>query len=229
MFNDISKDPRILIVEYVLNKLKNLTIQKRYKLPASKEKTLEAIGRLNSSIKKIKYSYKKPTDLAEDRMVKEFDLMVKQFWDAILKNKNDIEKDKFISADLRFIFNVLSGFKMRLMLGNEITFEKSIDIIAVRVISISTLNKKENLKICRVGDGNRILNIVTNLSDIKKDMVVPAAILPPREFENEISEAMFCSSSNLTEMHEKVGERVTLLKSQLKEVNSQIMSLLKNV
>ncbi|MHA1144806.1 MAG: hypothetical protein ACTSRW_08730 [Candidatus Helarchaeota archaeon] len=226
---DISKDARILLVESVLNDLKDLTIQKRYKLPASKEKTLEAIRRLNSAIKKIKFSYQAPMALVDDPIVKEFDLMANQFWSAILKNEREIEKNRLMMAELRFIFGILLGFRKRLKLGDEISPEKAIDIIAVKIISTTILNKKENLRICRVGDGKRILNIVTNLSNVKKDMVLPVAILPPREFGSEISEAMFCSNEDLIEMHDNVGERVLLPQNVLKEVNQHVISLLKKV
>lgn len=228
MPQDVSKDPRILMVEAVLKILKDLTLQKKYKLPGSKEKTMEAINRVNSSIKQIKYSYISPLDLVEDRMIKEFDLMANQFWDAILKNVQEIKKNRFIMAKLQFIFNVLRGFKSRLMLGNEGSIEKAVDIIAVKILSISDLEKKENLKICRVGDGERALNIITNLTGIKKDMVLPAAILPPREFGLQVSEAMFCSNEDLVAMREQVGERVTLPANALKEVNHYVLDLLKD-
>ena len=226
--HDISKDSRVLIVEHVLKKLKDMSLQKRYKLPSSKEKTMEAINKLNSVIKQIKFSYISPSDLANDRMVKELELMSNQFWDAIMKYSDTNEKNKLIFTELKFIFNILKGFKERLKLGNESTIENSIDIIAVKILSISVLNKKENLKVCRVGNGFETINVITNLTSIKKDMVLPAAILPPREFGSEISEAMFCSEKDIPEMHEKVGERVTLPESDLKEINNHIIALLKN-
>ncbi|NHI92610.1 MAG: hypothetical protein EAX96_08910 [Candidatus Lokiarchaeota archaeon] len=229
MSQDVSKDTRILLVEYVLKKLKELTIQKRYKLPASKEITIEAINKLNSAIKQIKFSYILPLELVNNYIVKEFDLMTRQFWEAISKNLSDIEKNKVILLELRFIFNILQGFRERLMLGNESSIEKAIDVIAVKILSISNLNKKENLKICRVADGKQIINIITNLSNVKKDMVLPAAILPPREFGSEISEAMFCSNKDLVEMHEKIGKRVILSEIELKEVNNHVLSLLKDI
>ena len=217
------------MVEQVIKKLKDLTVNKRYKLPASKEKTLEAINKINSAIKQIKFSYLSPLDLVNDHMIKEFDLMATQFWDAINKNLPEIEKNKMILLELRFIFNILKGFRDRLNLGNEISLEKAIDIIAVKIISIASLDKKENLKICRVGDGKQIFNVITNLSDVKKDMILPAAILPPREFGSEISEAMFCSSTDLEKMRDKVGERVKLPKETLKDVNNHVLALLKDI
>ncbi len=230
MPQDISKDPRVLIVEYALKKLKDLTVNKKYKLPASKEKTLEAINKLNSAIKAIKFSYISPVDLGEDRMVKEFDLMANQFWDAILKNEKEIERNKFSALELKFIFNILKGFKDRLRLGNEVPIDKAIDIIAVKIISVSKLEKKSNLSLCRVGDGEGIINIITNLVDVKKDLVLPAAILPPREFGSEISGAMFCSSQDLPEMQDQVGRRVlNLPEVVLKEVNNHIIDLLKGI
>ncbi len=230
MPQDISKDPRVLMVEYVLKRLKELTITKRYKLPASKEKTLEAINKMNSSIKTIKFSYIAPEDLINDRMIKEFDLMANQFWDAILKNYKEIEKNKLIALELKFIFNILRGFRDRLKLGNTITLDKAIDIIAVKIISITKLDKKGTLNVCRVGNGEEIISIVTNLTNLKKDIVVPAAILPPREFGSEISEAMFCSNQDLLEMHGYVGERVlNLPETNLKEVRQHVMTLLKDI
>ncbi|NVM28173.1 MAG: hypothetical protein HWN65_04965 [Candidatus Helarchaeota archaeon] len=227
MPQDISKDPRVLMVEHALKQLRDLTVNKKYKLPASKEKTLEAINRLNSSIKTIKFSYISPVELVGDRTVTEFNLMADQFWDAILKNQKEIEKNSFIAATLRFIFNILKGFRDRLILGNVASIDMAIDIIAVRVISVT---KGGNLNACRVGDGKKVLNIITNLMDVKKDLVLPAAILPPREFGSEISEAMFCSGQDLPDMHERVGERIlNLPEAELKEVNNHIMNLLKDI
>ena len=230
MPQDISKDPRVLIVEYAIKKLKDITVNKKYKLPASKEKTLEAISRLNSAIKTIKFSYISPADLVEDRMVKEFNLMVNQFWDAILKNEREIEKNIGSALDLKFIFNILKGFRDRLKLGNEVSIDKAIDIIAVKIISVAKVDKNSNLSLCRVGDGKGIIKIITNLTDIKKDMLFPAAILPPREFGSQISEAMFCSSKNLPEMQDRVGERViNLPEAVLKELNNHIINLLTGI
>ncbi len=228
MPQDVSNDPRILIVELVLKQLREIVMDRKFKLSTSKEKVLEAIKIMNSSIKSIRYSFVAPTDLAEDRMVKDFDLMANQFWNVILKDFKEIEKNKLQAAELRFIFNILRGFRERLKLGNEPTLEKAIDIIAVKVVSVTNLAGTENLKICRVGDGKNIINVVTNLKDIKKDKVVPAALLPPQEFSSEISEAMFCSGDDLPAMHEHVGERLFNLPTPiLKEVNHHIMNLLK--
>ena len=230
MPQDVSKDPRVLMAEFALKKLKDLTINKKYKLPASKETTLEAINKLNSAIKAIKFSYISPADLIEDRMVKEFNLMAEQFWKAILKNEKEIEKNRPIELELRFIFKILKGFKSRLKLGNEVSLDKAIDIIAVKIISISKLAKKEGLRLCRVGDGEKIINIITNLENVKKDMVLAAAILPPRQFGSELSEAMFCSDEDLSEMHDNVGSRViNLSEDNLKEVKNHILSLLKEI
>jgi predicted RNA-binding protein with EMAP domain len=228
MPQDISSDPRILMVEYALKELKDLTINKRYKLPASKEKTLEGINMMNSAIKTIRYSYIAPRDLVDDKIVRELDLMAKQFWDATLKHLPELEKNRLSYTQLEFIFNILRGFRKRLSWGNEVSIDKAIDIIAVRII---TITKHDNaLYLCRVGDGEKILNIITNLTDIRKDTVVAAAKLPPREFGSEISEAMFCSSQDLPSMHGHVGEQILRLpETQLKEVSHHIMGILKEV
>jgi len=225
---DISKDPRILMVEYALKQLKEMTINKRYKLPASKENTLAALNKLNSTIKAIKYSYLSPSILANNQMISEFQLMVNQFCEAITKHIKEIERNKFIAANLKFIFSVLKGFKNRLKMGDKITVDKAIDIIAVKVISVVKVDAKQNLFLCRVGDGEKILNVITNLPTIKKEMIVPVAILPPRDFGTEISEAMFCGVESIGQFPEKVGEYVhSLPQDQLKEVNHLIINLLK--
>lgn len=228
MPKDVSNDPRILMVEHALKKLKDLTLSKKYKPPVNKETTMEAINKLNSSIKSIKFSYTSPEELIDNKMVKEFDLMANQFWDAVVKYNKDIEKLDLIMAELRFIFNILKGLRNRLKLGNDPSVDKALDIIAVKINTVSKLEGKE-LYLCRVGDGKRIINIITNLKDIKKDTVVPAAILPPVEFAPEISEAMFCSSRDLPEMHEHIGERVNLPENMLKEVSHHIINCLKDI
>ncbi|HUY01635.1 MAG TPA: hypothetical protein VMV49_18880, partial [Candidatus Deferrimicrobium sp.] len=226
MPQDISNDPRILMVEYALKELKDLTVNKRYKLPASKEKTLEGINMMKSAIKTIRYSYIAPLDLVDDKMVRELDLMSNQFWEAILKNLQELEKNKLSYTQLEFIFNILRGFRKRLRGGNEVSIDKAIDIIAVKIITVTKLDN--NLFLCRVGDGKKILNIITNLTDIKKDTVVAAAKLPPREFGSEISEAMFCSSQDMQDMHSHVGDQILhLSETQLKEVTHYIMDFLK--
>lgn len=228
MSQDISNDPRVLMVEYALKRLKYLTMEKKYKFPTNKEKMVEAIGKMTSAIKAIRYSYISPDKLSEDRMVKEFELMTSQIKEAINKNINEIEKNKLIAAELAFVFNILEGFTNRLTLGNKISMEKAIDIIAVKIVSVSKLQGKENLYLCRVGDGKKIINIITNLKDIKRNTVVAAAILPPVSFEPEMSEAMFCSSKNLSELHG--GEMVlNLPDSDLKEVRNHVSALLKEV
>ena len=230
MSPDISKDPRILMVEYALKSLKDLTINKRYKLPSSKETTMKAIKKMNSSIKNIKYSYIPPSELAKDKRIKDFELMSEQFWNAIIKVNKDIDKHLLINFELKFIFKILKGFKKRLSLGDNVSLDKAIDIIAVRINNVSKLKNKENLYLCRVGDGEKIINVITNLQDIKKDIVIPAAILPPQDFDSEVSTAMFCSSQNMPEMNGHIGERVLNLSEEImKEVNYQIMKLIKTL
>ncbi|MHA1269962.1 MAG: hypothetical protein ACTSPY_09280 [Candidatus Helarchaeota archaeon] len=230
MSQDISKDPRILIVEYAINRLNELTVNKKYKLPASKEKTIEAINKIKSAIKNIKYSYIPPLELIDKKEVLELELMANQFWDAIVKNNQDIDKTKLINSELRFIFNILKGFRDRLRLGNEATIDNAIDIIAVRIVTILKLDKTENLYLTKVGNGKRIMTIITNLKSIKKDMVLPAAILPPKIFGTVVSEAMFVSSSDLSDMHDKVGSRVINLSAdRLKEVNHLVLDMIKNI
>jgi predicted RNA-binding protein with EMAP domain len=229
MSQDISKDPRILMIEYALNRLKELTKSKSYKMPASKEKTMEAINRMNSVIKEIKYSYIAPMELAEKKQVKELTLMANQFWDAIIKNL-ELDKDSLSHMELKFLFNILKGFDNRLKLGNGASLDKAIDIIAVKVVSVSKLEGKDKLFLCRVGDGTDIINIITNLDKIKKGAVLPAAVLSPAQFGSEISTAMFCSSEDLVDMHENVGSRVKNLTPEfLKEVNHHIMNLIKSM
>lgn len=229
MSQDVSKDSRILMVEYALHRLKELTKSKSYKLPASKEKTMEAINRMNSVIKEIKYSYFAPMELADKKQVKELTLMANQFWDAILKNL-ELDKDSLSDMELKFIFNILKGFEERLRLGNEASLAKAIDILAVKIVSVSKLEGKDKLFLCRCGDGKDIINIVTNLDNVKKGVVLPAAVLSPAQFGSEISTAMFCSSNDLTDMHENVGSRVKNLTSELlKEVNHHIMNLIKSL
>lgn len=230
MSQDIANDPRILMVEYALKRLKYLTIEKKYKMPANKEKMVEAIGKITSAIKAMRYSYMLPEKLMEDHMFKDFELMVSQFKEAIYRNANEIEKNKLIAADLGFVFNILQGFKRRLALGSTVSMEKAIDVIAVKIVSVSKMTGKDNLFLCRVGDGKKTINIITNLKDIKKDSIVAAAILPPVMFEPEVSEAMFCSSRNIPEMQGHVGELVAKMpETELKEVRNHVSALLKDV
>ncbi|MBD3228200.1 MAG: hypothetical protein GF329_08420 [Candidatus Lokiarchaeota archaeon] len=228
MSPDISKDPRVLIVEYALKRLEELSKSKSFKLPASKEKTFEAINRMNSVIKEIKYSYLSPTELSNKKLMKDFTLMANQFWDAISKNLN-FDRNDFTHMELKFIFNILKGLGSRLMLGNESSLDKAIDIIAVKVVSVSKMKDKENLFLCRVGDGTEIINVITNLGGIKKGAVLPAAILPPAQFGPEISTVMFLSGKDLADMHENVGERVkNITNEMLKEANYHILNLIKS-
>ncbi|MHA1231555.1 MAG: hypothetical protein ACTSPQ_12990 [Candidatus Helarchaeota archaeon] len=230
MSMDVSKDPRILMAEYAVYRLKELTINKKYKLPASKEKTMEAIEKVRSVIKNIKYSYIAPKELVENKAVKELELMADQFLEAIARADKNIDKHDIIYSELRFIFRILKKLKDRLKLGNDASLDKAVDIVAAKVLTVNKIPKKENLFICRVGEGERILNVITNLKDIKKDIVVPIAILPPRAFGEVISEAMFCGSEDLPDMHDKVGERVlSIPEKSLKEVGHFVMEALKSI
>ena len=164
MSQDISNDPRILIVEYALKRLKYLTIEKKYKMPANKEKMVEAINKITSNIKAMRYSYILPEKLLNDQMFKEFELMVTQLKEAIYRNASEIEKNKLIAADLGFVFNILQDFKKRLALGNTVSMEKAVDVIAVKIVSVSKLAGKDNLFLCRVGDGKKTINIISTLT-----------------------------------------------------------------
>jgi predicted RNA-binding protein with EMAP domain len=82
--------------------------------------------------------------------------------------------------------------------------------------------------ICRCTDGSRIWPIVTNLQDVKKDVILVCGILPPVDMMGVVSEAMFLGGESLPETT-ILGPLREIPTSALDQARAQVMQITKRM
>jgi predicted RNA-binding protein with EMAP domain len=216
MTHDTSKDPRLLVAELALSKIKRTIVLKlgiRPKL--SKDETNNIIKTLESTLMTCKYMYLEPAELADSEQVKEIVDNAKMLHDSLQEIFEKKDTNPNIKADLHWVFMVLEGLPERLRRGGE-SLASGVDLMAVKVRNVV---KKDKLWVTRVDNGRRELTVVTNMPGIESGDVLAAAFLEPSIFAGTISEAMFLGKDKRVE---PVGSFITEEKANVKEASGII-------
>jgi predicted RNA-binding protein with EMAP domain len=197
--SDTRSDYRILLLEHAVELLEKIVSQRRIPAPTIDWKTAEKLTAEAATLtKKIKYSFLPPSMLADSTEVKKLAEIAEQLAKTLLAKeklagvKMD-PKTRMAIAEARYAIRVMYGLPYRLKLGDDNNPLYAVDIECVEVLSVAKHPQAENLYVTRAR-GILGYTIITNLKDVKRGEVRAAAILPPREFYGEISEAMYCSN-----------------------------------
>ncbi|ABM80234.1 RNA-binding protein [Hyperthermus butylicus] len=195
--SDTRNDYRILVAEHAVSLLENIVRARRIPIPVNWHEVEALVSELRSLIVRIKYSFIPPTMLAGSEEVER----VREYAGKLAKTLLSKErlagakldsKTRMAIAEARYALRTLYGLGYRLSLGDENDALHAVDIECVEVLTITKHPSAEKLFVTRAR-GVLGYTIVTNLPDVRKGELRAAAILPPREFYGEISEAMYCS------------------------------------
>jgi predicted RNA-binding protein with EMAP domain len=197
--SDTRSDYRILVLEHALGMLEKVISQRRIPAPTIDWRTAEKlVSEAGTLVKRIKYSFLPPSILAESDDVKRLTSIAEQLAKMLLAKeklagiKMDL-KTRLAIAEARYALRVMYGLPYRLKLGDDNNPLYSVDVECVEILSVTKHPRADNLYVTRAR-GILGYTIITNLKTIRKGEVRAAAILPPREFYGEISEAMYCSN-----------------------------------
>lgn len=213
---DTSRDYRILLAEKAVEKY--MSIVKASSLPylVKREELLSYAREAHSLVMTLKYSFLPPEQIVGSELLAKLsalaDRMVSFVEERPLRPLSG--RDRLNVAYVRWIGITLGGLSDRFRLGEDNLPEYAVDILGVRVESASRLRGSRGLWVANVTPGYEFFTVVTNLGDVRSGQVRAVAVLPPRMFNEVVSEAMFCSGA-LDEGY--VGRRP---ESSLLELNS---------
>jgi len=197
--SDARSDYRILILEQAVGVLERMVSQRRIPSPLIDWREAESlVARAESLVKRVKYSFLPASMLSESEEVKELADIAQKLARTLLAKeklaglKMDL-KTRMAVAEARYAIRVMYGLPYRLKLGDDNNPLYAIDIECVEATSVAKHPQADNLYITRAR-GILGYTIITNIKTVRKGEIRAAAILPPREFYGEISEAMYCSN-----------------------------------
>jgi hypothetical protein len=195
--SDTRRDYRILVAEHALKLLENVVRRRAIPIVVDWRRAERLVNDASSALKKAKYSFMPPSMLASSEEVEKLRSTAEELA-RMLVSKEKLAgvkldaKTRLALAETRYALRVLYGLPYRLRLGDDNNPLYAVDIECVEVLSVSKIPKAENLYVTRAR-GLLGYTIVTNILDVKRGELRAAAILLPREFYGEISEAMYCS------------------------------------
>ncbi len=220
---DTSNDYRILIVEAALRDLEKIIKNRRLPFSVSREEMLRKIKEIQSKLMVIKYSFLPKEMLVSSQQFIDYLHAVNSLSIDLLPKIERIEySSNYTIAWIRWILRILMGIKDRLLLTGNFP-DNAVDILGVKINSVMQHKTLKNLKVLRASTKNEGFIVVTNIPDIKKGEIRAIAILPPREFNNIVSEAMICSQP-LPEKY--YGIRPEREKYNFKEVTNMVETIL---
>ncbi len=229
---DTAKDARILLVEDALNRMLAVVKQRRLKTYLDYAALAAALNDAHGALYEVKYSYADAEQVlnlpATTRVVAAAEAVAKAVGDAMNSGyKPGSTGEKLALAELNYGTRIITGFPRRLRNGSDDP-GMATDIIAVETTQVSEVKGSENLLECRCTDGSRIWTVVTNIREVRPNMTLAAAVLPPAEFMGVISEAMFLSKNVLPE-----GTALGVIEQPtpdiLKQARAQVLAIVKRL
>ncbi|RLF04537.1 MAG: tRNA-binding protein [Thermoprotei archaeon] len=217
---DTSKDYRIIVAEAALKDLEKIVRNRRLPFPIKRDYVLFLIRDALSKLMAVKYSFLPESMLVSSQTLSDFCEVVGKISEN-LQSKGVEKPDyryQYTLSEIRWILRTLTGLKERFKLeGNYVDY--SVDVLGAKIMSVSHHDKLERLWVLKGSTVDESFIIVTNLPRIKRGEVRAIAVLPPREFEGVISEAMICSNT-LPEGY--IGKRPGRTMYNFKEVTNLV-------
>lgn len=192
---DTSRDYRVLLAEKAVEKY--VSIVKTSSMPylIKREELLSYAREAHSLVMTLKYSFLPLEQIVDSELLDKLSVLAEKMT-SFVKDKplrSLSERDRLNVAYVRWVGRILRGLSDRFRLGEENFPEYAVDILGVRVESVSRLRGSRGLWVANVMAGSEVFTVVTNLEDVKAGQVRAVAVLPPRMFLDVVSEAMFCS------------------------------------
>lgn len=191
---DTSKDYRILVAEKAAEWMTKASETIRIPIPGKKDQLRNIARQAHSKILELKYSFLPSDQLARCEPAQNLSKLGAEILELVrIVPKPEKEGAKLLLARLKWCGRTLYGLPSRLAIGEENKPEYAVDIAAGRIESSSKLRGSRNLYVTNVSTGAEMFTVITNLAEVKAGQIRAIAVLPPRLFLNEVSEAMFCS------------------------------------
>ena len=195
MVHQTDKDPRILVAELALKKLKNNIFSKsKFKIRLSRNQTNEILSSIDSQIMVLKFSYMELANLAKSDITSGIIEDVKKLY---LTYRERMEKDmsELARANLLWAFRIFSGLPRRFKIPGDKP-SNGIDLVVVQIRNIAKVGKLYRTR-CTAGPAD--MTIMTNIEGLKAGDTLAAAFLPPAVVGGVVSEAMFLGAERLDE------------------------------
>ncbi len=187
---DTSKDPRILLAEVALLRLKE-NLAKKLPFPAkfNKQKLNDDFRELHSQLQILKWSYQ---DNLKDNEATQKIVAIAS--DIVAQIGSHLKKPEQVTkqvASVRWALNIFLRLPQRLEGPyNPELLGTGIDHLVVVVKSSDPVHKT-NLLSCKVSTGEDDFHVITNIKTVKRGDVMPLALVPPAIIGGIVSEAMF--------------------------------------
>ncbi len=222
---DTSRDYRVLVAEDALCRLESLIRSWSLPYPLNKNAALSIVSEIRSLLMKIKYSFLPASMIVKSQELRGIEERVLRLRQMLVPRTQVMGlqvKQRLRLAEAKYALSILLGLRGRLVLGEENKPENAIDVVGVRVTSVEKHPSLENLLVTRASTGRIVLNIVTNIKNLRREEVRGAAILPPQVFDDIVSEAMYATDP-LPE--EYLGKRIPgdLLSSEVRAAVMRIV------
>ncbi|MHA2305458.1 MAG: hypothetical protein ACXACU_08700 [Candidatus Hodarchaeales archaeon] len=213
------KNSIILVAEYAIKILRQtFKLKLGFRPTKSKAELDSCFKKLESLLMTLKYSYLSLDELRSHPDVNGIQDLAEDIAEAIEPAKQTKSTNKMTLSTIEWAISILGGMDTRLPFSSN-ELGTGIDIRVVRVRNIQQDNK---LVQTRAYDDRREYTIMTNLVDIRNNINLAAAFLPPMEVGGKISQAMYLG---LDERSEDAGSIVNPASVNLKEVNAILHQL----
>ena len=188
---DTTQDYRITIADKTVDKIIAFTENRVFPYKINRQGILKNLRKLKSSIAEIKYIYIEPTEIKKLPQLhiieKTADDVSSELLNADVSNLRTAKHKLayYYAKFFRLIFrNLRSSF------DKENLPESIISLKIGEILTITKHPKADRLFICKVDVGER-LDIITNITGLKKGDKIPVAFVPPVEIMGIISPAQF--------------------------------------
>jgi len=219
-------DYRFLMVREAIKRLERIVRSWNLSYPIHKGEALSLVREARKVIERIQYSFLPLNYLIKLKELERLSELTKRLGLMLLPQKGIAldHSTRFQVAQIKYSLLQLMGLRERLCLGSENKPHYSVDIIGVRVASVSKHPRAQKLYVTKAGTEKFGVTVVTNIATLRKGEVRAIAFLPPKDLIGVISEAMYCSGPIPEVWIEKRPPESLLY---LKEIAHEVESIVK--
>lgn len=226
---DTKNNYRILLAEEAVQRLERRVKTWGLPYPINKNKALELVHDIRSSLFKIKYSFLPGELLVKTDEIRALEERTRRLAELLLPKDTRLPKQarvQLMSAELRYCLWTLLGLRNRFLRGEDDKPEYAVDIVGVEVVSVQRHSEARSLWILKAGTEKYGFTIITNIPSIKRGEIRGVAILPPAEFMGVVSEAMIATDPLPPEYK---GRPIPYDKVHLSEVRNRVEEIVRNL
>ncbi len=230
---DTAKDARVLVLEDAIRRLNEIVSNRKLRLHIEYSKLGDALKKAGALLYEVKYAYTEARALSELEATKNLVAAIdsfEEFFRTAVDSQGYVPTssgESVVAAEIDYALRIGRGFQHRLVEHSDDP-AYAVDVLAVEITQISTVEGSNDLVRCRCTDGSRIWNVVTNLIGIQPGIILPIAALPPAEIMGAVSEAMFLSGDPLPEST-VLGRLKDVPAGALDQARAQVLQITKRM